>query len=808
MRLHATKLGSIANSRGFGDQLFDLAGQVPNLDLNFAGTKTLDPRITFTRASTGTYVGGNGTLRTAVTNLLLRSEEFNDAQWVKVRSSVTANAATSPSGAVTADKIVEDTSANTHIIQLQGSAAVNSGTTYTYSWYFKKAERTAIRVTFGNDASVFANQTLDLDLTTGSLTSVSGFSIAPVALSLGNDWWRLSATVTALASALPTIRGFLIAGGLTNYTGDGTSGLYLWGAQLEQSSTAGEYIPTTSTINSAPRFDHAITSSRTNHITNNTMVGAVAGTPGTLPTNWPFQFSNNGLAVSIVGTGTESGIAYLDWRVSGTATAAAIGDINFGRGSALTAQTWTASSYLRLVAGNLSGVTSATIGLIEETAAPAFVTGATYSISLPTTASLITQRPTASRTLTGGATVALLRTGLTFNVSSGSTVDFTIRIGMPQLEQGSVATSVIPTSTAAVTDNTTESLGLLVEEARTNSVTNNTMVGAVAGTPGTLPTSWGTYVAPTGLTRTIVGSGIVNGINYIDVRFNGTPSSTSEITLYLSPATTATLAQAWTSTAWLSLAGGSTSNIGGISLRNFELNSGAYVREINTNFVSSISSDFVRRQNITTSFGASANQIQLALAIFATAAGTPIDITIRIGLPQLEQGAFATSVIATSTATATRAADVASITGTNFSSWYNQTEGTVFTQFRPLSTSTIAIAGFDDGTNDNRWRLGRVSSGEAQQIVQVSGINQVTTVISSLALNGLASTAATVRLNDCSLTTAGLIPLDDTSCTIPTVNKMTIGSAQVLTAAGSTIRRLAYWPVRLPNATLQAITAS
>jgi hypothetical protein len=211
----------------------------------------------------------------------------------------------------------------------------------------------------------------------------------------------------------------------------------------------------------------------------------------------------------------------------------------------------------------------------------------------------------------------------------------------------------------------------------------------------------------------------------------------------------------------------------------------------------------------------------------ATTVATPETATMRIGSSltgaaqtytgtgdeaiyawgaQLEVGAFPTSYIPTTTAAATRSADVASITGENFSSWYRQDEGTVFAQFRPLSTATIGIAGFDDGTNDNRWRLGRASSGEAQQIVQVLAVNQTTSLVGSLALNGLASTAATVRLNDCSITANGLMPFNDTSCTIPTVNKMTIGSAQALTAAGSAIRRLTYWPQRLPNSTLQAIT--
>jgi hypothetical protein len=61
--------------------------------------------------------------------------------------------------------------------------------------------------------------------------------------------------------------------------------------------------------------------------------------------------------------------------------------------------------------------------------------------------------------------------------------------------------------------------GLLVEEARTNSIRNNSMQGAVAGTPGTLPTNWSESRAA-GLTQTVVGTGTQNGIDYIDIRLN------------------------------------------------------------------------------------------------------------------------------------------------------------------------------------------------------------------------------------------------------------------------------------------------
>jgi hypothetical protein len=231
-------------------------------------------------------------------------------------------------------------------------------------------------------------------------------------------------------------------------------------------ASTGTYVGGDGTLRSAAtneaRFDHNPTTgeslgllveeARTNSVTNNTMVGAVAGTPGTLPTGWPFQSGGGlGLSVSIVGTGTESGIAYLDWRISGTASAATAATIAFPRAAAVTGQTWTVSSYIKLAAGSLSGVTRTYFGLIEETAAPAFVTGGFYTVGPPTNAPLITQRGLGTRTLSGGATVALLRSGLSVDVSSGSTVDFTIRIGLPQLEQGAFATSVIATSTATVT---------------------------------------------------------------------------------------------------------------------------------------------------------------------------------------------------------------------------------------------------------------------------------------------------------------------------------------------------------------------
>jgi hypothetical protein len=111
MRLSGTKTGAINQYRGLGDQLWDLGGARPTLDLNFAHSKNLTDAtsgkdyVDFTRQSSGTYVGSDGLIKTATTNLVLQSEDFSTT-WSLQLSSVTSDATTAPNGTATADKIV------------------------------------------------------------------------------------------------------------------------------------------------------------------------------------------------------------------------------------------------------------------------------------------------------------------------------------------------------------------------------------------------------------------------------------------------------------------------------------------------------------------------------------------------------------------------------------------------------------------------------------------------------------------------------------------------------------------------------
>ena len=240
---------------------------IASLDLNFAKYKNIGSLVTFTRASSGTFVGSDGVLRTAATNeprfdhnpttgeslgllveeartnLLLRSEEFDNAGWTKTRSSVTANAIAAPNEALTADKLVEDTTAsNTHLTQQIGLTIVNS-TAYVFSVYIKAGERSRVLIQtsntgFSNNAYVIFDLTLG---TVVSSVSATSSSIVPV----GNGWYRCSMGNTSTGTTGNV--SIVLADGTGNpsYTGDGTSGLYLWGAQLEAGAFPTSYIPTT-----------------------------------------------------------------------------------------------------------------------------------------------------------------------------------------------------------------------------------------------------------------------------------------------------------------------------------------------------------------------------------------------------------------------------------------------------------------------------------------------------------------------------------------------------------------------------------
>ncbi len=192
----------------------------------------------------------------------------------------------------------------------------------------------------------------------------------------------------------------------------------------------------------------------TNQIRNNTMSGAAAGSPGTLPTNWSAA-NGGGLSWAVSGTGTENGINYVDMHLTGTAVGARSMTVLFESLNGIAAsngQTWTLSSYLKLSAGTLSNVTSVQlVNSLGYGSNPVTVVGLNTIGTLPS-GNLSTQPYTASGTINDASTTNVIPY-VQINVTGAGAVDMTIRIGMPQYEQTSYATSVIATTSVAVTRN-------------------------------------------------------------------------------------------------------------------------------------------------------------------------------------------------------------------------------------------------------------------------------------------------------------------------------------------------------------------
>lgn len=358
-------------------------------------------------------------------------------------------------------------------------------------------------------------------------------------------------------------------------------------------------------------------------------------------------------------------------------------------------------------------------------------------------------------------------------------------------------------------------LGLLIEEQRTNSIRNNTMQGAVAGTPGTLPTNWTGNATLDGVSREVVATGTTNGITWIDIRLSGTSSTGgTQIPIAFDGVTqvAALQNQTWTPSVFLSVSGGSLTNINALTIRHRYYNSvGTALTAQDTSVLSSISGTLTRYNgNAFTATGATTAYTMSMLALDYVNSSA-IDITLRIGMPQLEQGAFATSVIPTTNAAVTRSADAATMTGTNFSNWYNATEGTFFCVSQKEYSGSSAfprILQVSDATNNNAIiLLWSESSSRLYAAVNNGGVLQA-----DIGNNGLSQTAAhksafTYKVNDFAISNDGATAVVDLSGTIPTVNRLIIGNDVNVSYLNGWISRISYYPRRLSDAELQAITA-
>jgi hypothetical protein len=224
----------------------------PSLSLDFANTKALDPRITFARASTARLYDGK-TVAKAEENLLLRSQEFDNAAWIKNNITVTANSTTAPDGTSTAETLVPNTVSNAnHLLSQLFFAGANLA--YTVSVYVKPAGYTKFAVRESQVTGAYATFNLTSTGAVIESSGAGGVSVSNVSIaSVGDGWYRASVAFTSTSSTTLSAGFFALNDTYTSgnpysasaATGDGTSGVFLWGAQVEQRSAVTAYTPTT-----------------------------------------------------------------------------------------------------------------------------------------------------------------------------------------------------------------------------------------------------------------------------------------------------------------------------------------------------------------------------------------------------------------------------------------------------------------------------------------------------------------------------------------------------------------------------------
>ena len=229
------------------------------------------------------------------TNLVTYSEDFSNASWIKSRSLFTSNSIISPTGDMTMGYLTEDiTASNTHYIRKL--LTLSDGVEYVYSTFAKSKERNIICL--GDNAASVSNTGVWFDLLNGLvLTQREGY-VGKIE-DYGNGIYRCSVKFNAQTLRQYVDLAISESDGVNIYTGDGTSGVYIWGSQLEVGTTATSYIKTEgTTVTRAADIETVTTPAGVTSITET--IGGVDQTPiAVIPTTYQIP---NGLINKIIMT--------------------------------------------------------------------------------------------------------------------------------------------------------------------------------------------------------------------------------------------------------------------------------------------------------------------------------------------------------------------------------------------------------------------------------------------------------------------------------------------------------------------------
>ena len=251
----------------------------PTFDFNLAGVKKLDSRITYTRTGPASYVDeygkvvlvGNNTPRfdhdpvtresrglliePARTNQMIYSSDIT-GDGVQ-NGTVTGDATTAPDGTTTADKYAANSTNGIHRIDMPfTSGQISNSTAYTFSVFVKANGYDKLHIRYGGYNA--DNHGLGYDLSDGTTfagkydgTSALGGVTSSSMVAYPNGWYRCSFTFTTASDSASGVAQMFYyisnSESTTNFAGDGSSGMYFWGAQMEVGGFVTSYVPTNGT---------------------------------------------------------------------------------------------------------------------------------------------------------------------------------------------------------------------------------------------------------------------------------------------------------------------------------------------------------------------------------------------------------------------------------------------------------------------------------------------------------------------------------------------------------------------------------
>ena len=765
------------------------------LALDFMGGN-LDSKISFSRGSNATVVGSNGLIQYAPHNLLTYSEQFDNAAWVKGAAvTITANAITAPDNTTTADKF------NYSALSTAPSQTITSTTTtYTISTYVKPSNTSFCRLrvaAVGGSATAFSsyfNIATGVVSSTGVATADFG-SLLPSITSVGNGWYRISVTFTVL-SALTSITYGII----TSQTSGGASAagdeLYAWGAQLNEGALQPYYSTTVKNLlGYSQNFENAAWTKSNSSIAASTVIG-------------PFGFDGG---EKLVENTTASVGHYIQPLPSPSFTV----------GQVLTYSVYTKAAertFLQLI---LTGVGSGGANLVAGFDIVNGIAGtpnAGTSTIVPIGNGWFRCSFTIS-VLTSAATGAQIRLSANSSSTPSSyTGDGTSGIYIfgaqlsdsASLDPYSYNPVAAPTSTAYYGPRfdydpaTLAPKGLLIEEQRTNLMLYSEDLSTVWNL-GTGTVQSNTWTAPTG---NLTGDIFTIGSD------STTPSQSTTITASATYTLSFFVNKPLTTAAFLRLRFGTAAGSISAFIDASTMSFGVVQAGVVTNYIKQIQNN-IYQVSVSFTYGATdGGSRSLAISgVVANNSSVPdTGKNIAIWGIQYELGVFPTSYIPTISATVTRAADNASMTGTNFSSWYNQSEGTFAVGF-DMYYATVTSGAFpraiscSNGTNSNLIDIQSAQYANENFAINDLGIQQCSISLTQFSANTSGKVAGAYALNSFQAAGNGVLGTADNLGTVPTVNQMQIGNRWDLARPMSGhIQSIKYYPTRLPNADLQRLT--